>query len=120
MEQLAATILHEIAAVLVPVLATALAPLLGWLVALVRRWSIDAALARALARGAGVAYLSLIEQRRGSDPGAVAAAQAEAVDFVAAAPIMAKANVSPARLDALVRAELGKLLAADPGVTVGR
>lgn len=123
MEQMIEALVRELMAAIVPIAVTALVGLLGWGAEQLRRLHINSTVARAIVRAAGVAYLSLLEQRRGADPTAIAKAQGDAVEFVlngpTVAPLLAKAGISRERLEEIVRAELGKLLAQDPGVTVG-
>lgn len=123
MEQLISAVVQELMQALGPVLVAALLALVGWGAEQLRRLHINATVARALARAAGVAYLSLVEQRRGADPTAIARAVGEAADFVRAgptvAPLLPKAGITPERLEDLLRAEIGKALMQDQGVTVG-
>lgn len=108
-------------------LATLLGPVFLWIagraVMVLRNWNINATVARAIGRAAGAAYLTLVEERRGTDSTALNRAVGNAMEFVNAgptvAPLLAKAGIDQARLEQIIRAELGNKLAADPSVKVG-
>lgn len=123
MEQAISAAVHELTQALAPVLLATLLGLVGWGAEQLRKLHINATVARALARAAGVAYLSLLQQRRGADPTAINQAVTAAADFVkngpTVAPLLPKAGIDDMRLEDLLRAEVGKLLMQDPGVTVG-
>jgi hypothetical protein len=123
MEDVTAAVVQEIMAALVPIVVATVLALAGWLAELLRRMHINSTVARAIGRGVGAAYLSLLEQRRGADPSAIARAQEAAVDFVmggpTVAPLLPKAGISPERLQEIVRAEIGLALVKDQGVSVG-
>jgi hypothetical protein len=104
---------------LAEIVAALLVPVFGYGLALLRKHMVRSTVLRAVARGAGEAYLVMLEQQRGV-AGARSAVEAGAdyvIDRVPAA--MASAGVNGEDVRQMVRGELGKLLAADPGVKVG-
>lgn len=85
-----------------------------------RKWKINDTVLKAVARGAGAAYLTMLEERRGT------AGLAQAVDAGAAyveqrlPATLVKAGLDTDSVRQMVRAELGKMLASDPTVQIGR
>ena len=106
---------------LAELLAAALVPAAGWLLTIARRWHINTTVLRAVARGAGTAYLSLLQDRQGTTPGAIERAVAAGAAYVEARVPGAvdKAGMGAEDVAQAVRAQLGTLLAADPSVRVG-
>jgi len=96
-----------------------LVPLLAWLGSIAAKWHINSTVLRAVARGAGVAYLALLEERRGT--GGLPQAIAQGASYVEARvpDYLGKLGITSDRLDGMVRGELGKLLAADPSIKIG-
>lgn len=123
MEQMFTAMVNEAMQTVAPWLVAFFVGLVGWAVKQLRRLNIDSTVARALVRAAGVGYLELTKDRRGADPSAIDRAVAVAVEFVqngpTVAPLLPKAGIDADRLEQLIRAEIGKLLATDPSVTVG-
>ena len=104
---------QAIADVIGQLIAPALVPVIGYLLALLRTWHINATVLRAVARGAGAAYLSMVESRRG----VTSAVDAGAAYVETRVPdTLRKAGLDSGAVKQLVRGELGKLLAADPTV----
>lgn len=108
---------------IVQLLMPVLVALVGRAVLIARNWNINATVARAIGRAAGAAYMTLLEDRRGTDATAVNRAVNEAVAFVndgpSVVPLLAKAGIDATRLEQLIRAELGNKFADDPNVKVG-
>lgn len=107
----------------VPLLIAAVSPALAWIASLLNKAQINSVVTRAIGRGVGAAYMSLLQDRRGADQTAVAKAESAAVDFVmggpSVVPLLPKAGISPDRLREIVSAELGVLLSKDPTVSIG-
>lgn len=99
-------------------LATLLAPVFLWLagqgLVLARRWQINSTVARAIVRAAGAAIFSLKEEGRPIDNLALNRMVQVATDFVnngpTVVPLLPKAGIDEARLEELIRAELGNRL----------
>lgn len=112
---------ESLAGLMGQMLAAGLLPLAAWLLAMLRRARINDTVLRAVARGAGAAYMSLLEDR---GQGVTATTIDRAVDAGAAyvesrvPATLPKAGVNTDAVRDLVRAELGKLLAADPSVKI--
>jgi hypothetical protein len=107
---------------LAELLAAALVPIAGYLVALVRRWHINTTVLRAVVRGAGAAYMSLLQDKAGASAPAVERALDVGAAYVqqrvpASLPKAGFGNTDSVRQ--AVRAQLGTLLAADPSIKVG-
>jgi hypothetical protein len=100
-----------------------LVPAIAWLLALARRWHINTTVVRAVVRGAGAAYLSLVRDSEGATYGAIERAVDAGAAYVEKRipDTLGKAGftTTDAVRDA-VRAQLGTLLAADPSVQVNR
>jgi len=109
----------ELETSLVEIVAAVLVPVFGYLAVLLRRHLARHTVLRAVARGAGEAYLVMLAQRRGVEGvgSAVEAGADYVIDRVPNALRTAGENGEAVRK--MVRGELGKLLAADPGVKVG-
>jgi hypothetical protein len=104
---------------LAEIVAAALVPVFGYGLALFRKHMARSTVLRAVARGAGEAYLVMLEQQRGV-AGARSAVEAGAdyvIDRVPAA--MASAGVNGEDVRQMVRAHLGTMLPADPNLKVG-
>lgn len=100
-------------------LALALAALAG---ALARRWHINTTVIRAVVRGAGAAYMSLVQDREGASTAAIERAVDAGAAYVEQRIPSALVKAGFGNTDSVrqaVRAQLGTLLAADPGVTIG-
>lgn len=112
---------EDLARLLVELLMPALLAVAGWALALLRRWAINATVLRAVARGAGAAYLSMVQEKAGASEGAVNRAVLAGADYVEQRipDTLARAGVTALALQQIVRAELGRMLAADPSVKVG-
>lgn len=114
MEQVITAAVHAAMDVLVPVLVTALVGLVGWGADQLRKWHINATVARALARAAGAAIFAWQEGGRPVDGLALNRMVQTGVDFVNAgpsvAPLLPKAGIDQTRLEELIRAELGNRL----------
>jgi hypothetical protein len=113
---------ESLAALLGQIATAGLLPLAAWLLAMLRRAKINDTVLKAVARGAGAAYMSLLEDRdRGVTPGTIAKAVDDGAAYVEerVTGTLTKAGVDTDAVRSLVRAELGKLLAADPSVKVG-
>lgn len=104
-------------------IVAALVPLAAWLLSMMRRAAIRDTVLRAVVRGAGAAYMSLLEDKaQGVTPATVARAVDDGAAYVESRvpASLPKVGLDTEAVRTMVRAELGKLLAADPGVTVAR
>lgn len=112
---------ESLAKILADIAVPLLIPVLTWLGAQLRDWHINTTILKAVARGAGAAYLSLVEESRGATPAAINRAVQAGSAYVEprVADYLAKRGITTEALDGMVRAQLGTLLAADPGVKVG-
>jgi hypothetical protein len=107
---------------LAELLALALVPAIGWALAALRRWHINGIVLKAIARGAGAAYMTLLETRDGITPQAIDWAVGEGAAYVEkrVPGTLPKAGfVSTSDVREAVRAHLGTLLPADPSVRIG-
>ena len=107
---------------LAELLAAALVPIAGYLLALVRRWHINTTVVRAIVRGAGAAYMSLLQDKAGTAAPAVERALDAGAAYVQQRIPATLEKAGFGNTDAVrqaVRAQLGTLLAADPNVKVG-
>jgi hypothetical protein len=107
---------------LAELLAAGLVPVVLYVLALLRRWHINTTVLRAIVRGAGAAYMSLLEEGEGATKGAVERAVDAGVAYVEerVPQFLPKAGfgTTGAVRDA-VRAQLGLELASDPRVSIG-
>lgn len=111
-----------LAAQLAELLAAALVPLLAWLLALARRWHINTTVVRAIVRGAGAAYMSLVQDKQGPTTAAIERAVDAGAAYVEQRIPSALNKAGFNSTDSVrqaVRAQLGTLLAADPSVKLG-
>ncbi len=122
MEQTIAALVQELLAALAPLLASVVVWVVVRVGDLARRWYINDVVARAIGRAAGAAFQTFLAGGRTSSPAAIDAAVQRGVDFVHAGPsvvsLLPKAGIDQDRLEQLVHAELGKLL-AQSGLGVG-
>ena len=111
------TIAREIANLIVPLLI----PAVGYGLALLRRWRINDVVLRAIVRGAGAAYVELVQSKQGTNNAAIEAAVDVGAGYVESripATLVKAGLASPDAVRDAVRAQLGTLLAADPTVGV--
>jgi hypothetical protein len=102
-------------------IAAALVPLIAYGLALLRRWGINQTVLAAIGRGAGAAYAELLRARDGATPAAIERAVDAGAEYVEkrVPDTLPKAGfVNTDAVRQAVRAELGKMLAADPSVSV--
>jgi len=114
----ASDLARQLAELLVPLLV----PAIAWLLALARRWHINTTVVRAIARGAGAAYLSLVQDRQGATVVGIERAIDAGADYVEQRipDTLGKAGFHNSdSVRQAVRAQLGTLLAADPSVKIG-
>jgi hypothetical protein len=107
---------------LAELLAAALVPVFAWALALLRRWHINTTVVRAVVRGAGAAYMSLVQDRDGATTGAIERAVDAGAAYVEQRIPATLGKAGFHNTDSVrqaVRAQLGTLLAADPGVKIG-
>lgn len=113
------TLAAQLAELLVPLLV----PIIAWLLALARRWHINTTVVRAIVRGAGAAYLSLVQDRDGASTAAIERAVDAGAAYVEQRIPATLNKAGFNNTDSVrqaVRAQLGTLLAADPSVQVSR
>lgn len=111
----------ELAQHLAELLAAALVPAIGWLLTIIRRWHINTTVVRAVVRGAGAAYLSLVQEKQGATTSAIERAVDAGAAYVEQRIPATLGKAGFSNTDSVrqaVRAQLGTLLAADPSVRV--
>lgn len=89
---------------------------------MLRRWHINSVVLKAIVRGAGAAYMSLLEDREGATPAAIARAVDVGANYAEARvpAFLPKAGFSTtAAVRDAVKAQLGLELRADPTVRIG-
>jgi hypothetical protein len=100
-------------------IAMALVPLIAYGLALLRRWGINQTVLAAIGRGAGAAYAELLRARDGATPAAIERAVDAGAEYVERRIPATLGKAGLPNTDSVrdvVRAELGKLLAADPTI----
>jgi|GEM_PF-6895676 len=95
-----------------------LVPLLAWLGSIAAKWHINGTVLRAVARGAGVAYLTMVKEQRGT--AAIPQAVALGASYVETRVpgYLAKLGITSERLDGMIEGELGRMFAADPNIKI--
>jgi hypothetical protein len=107
---------ESIAGLLGQAITAALVPLVGIALAWLRRWHINETVLKAVTRGAGAAYMTMVEDKRAGISGAVEVGAAYVERRVPTA--LARAGVDSDALRELVKSHLGTLLPADPSFRV--
>jgi hypothetical protein len=110
---------RHIADLMVP----AIVYLLGHALVVLRRAKINETVIAAIGRGAGAAYTELLRSRDGATPAAIERAVDAGAQYVERRIPATLNKAGFGNTDSVrdvVRAELGKLLAADPNVQIGR
>ncbi|WP_419900666.1 hypothetical protein [Roseomonas sp. USHLN139] len=94
----------------------------GALVAELRKRGFNTDIWETVGRGGGLAYTRIVQSGQPiSTPGLIAGAVAEGAEYVAerVPDTLRKRGVTPEAVTAMVAAQLGKLLAGDPTISVG-